>query len=118
VLEVRCRADHEAIVFELQGDICESTAALLDRCLDAAFEIDAASVVVDLTDVDVFGEAGLKVLSETRERCAATGRTFELRSAYPTTASILDLFEWGGMGAARATAKQLILAVDLRAAQN
>ena len=92
-------------MFELQGEMCESTAGLLDRCLDAAFEIDARSVVIDLTDVDVFGEAGLEVLSATRERCAATGRAFELRSAYPTTASILDLFEWGAMGAARSSAK-------------
>lgn len=105
-------------MFELQGEICESTAALLDRCLDAAFEIDAASVVVDLTDVAVFAEAGLEVLSETRERCAATGRALELRSNNPTTASILDLFEWGGGAAPRSSANRLGLAVDLRMAQN
>ena len=104
MLEVRCRIDHEAILFELEGDVGPSTSALLELCLDAAFDIDAARVIIDLTAVDALAESGIAVLSEMRSRCAASGRALQLRSESTATASVVDLFDWDGSGPSRPVA--------------
>ncbi|HYD08805.1 MAG TPA: STAS domain-containing protein [Acidimicrobiales bacterium] len=101
---MRCRIDHELVVFELQGHVGPSTAALLETCLDAAFDIDAASVVIDLTAVDELAEAGVSVLSEMRSRCAASGRSFRVRSDRAATSGLLDRFDWDDSAAPRSVA--------------
>lgn len=114
MLEVRCRADEDSIVIELLGEICSTTAPILARCLESVFDVDALDVVVDLTSVVVFDEAGLQVLARTKTRCDSAGRVFDLRSANATTASILELFEVGASN--RSAATLLTLDNDLRAA--
>ena len=93
MLDVRCRADQRVVVIELRGEVSAATAPVLSRCLEAAFDVDARQVVVDLTAVDTFEEVGMQVLAEARARCGASGRSFDLRSANATTVSILELFE-------------------------
>jgi anti-anti-sigma regulatory factor len=101
VLEVRCRIDHGAILLELEGHVGPSTAALLESCLDGVLDIDAVSVIVDLTDVDAFAEAGIAVLAEMRARCVASGLGFQLRSERSTPSAVLERIDGGGSAPAR-----------------
>jgi len=97
MIEIRCRVEGTALVVVLVGDVCLVSAPAIVSCLDAALDTATQDVIVDLTEVSVFGATGARVLSDARRRAAATGRHLHVRNPSALVAYVLDLCGLGDL---------------------
>ena len=91
MLEVRCRYEGGAVVFEIDGEVCLSSAPVLASCLESAFEADSSEVIVDLRDCTLFTSQGATILTRATKRCAEDDRTLTVRNARGVTRQVVDL---------------------------
>lgn len=76
-LTIAARHDGNVIIYHVTGEIDSLTAPRLDTALAKQGE-QTEHVIVDLTDVPFLSSAGLSVLIDHHERCAAQDVTFSI----------------------------------------
>jgi anti-anti-sigma factor len=72
--------DASRTLVRLRGEHDASTEAALSEILALAIALDAADVVVDLSEVEFMGAATVGVMARTRELLRSRSRTLELRA--------------------------------------
>ena len=78
------------VVVDIRGDLDLDTAPLAQATVIQALD-DAPRVCLDLTEVQFFGAAGLRVILGARRHAEALGRDFRLSGVHGVTARILVL---------------------------
>lgn len=101
VLDVGIARADGVVVVAVSGELDADTAPQVSDTVAAAFDADAAALVLDLSDVVFFGSAGLAMLLELRLRADGSGRPFAVVAtrravlkplAITSVAAVLNLF--------------------------
>jgi anti-anti-sigma factor len=82
--------DADRTLVSLRGEHDASTVAALSEILALAISLDAADLVVDLSEVEFMGAATVGVIIGTREFLRLRSRTLELRSPSTCARRVLD----------------------------
>ncbi len=80
-----------AVIVHLQGELDMATAADLQRVVDAAMAEDAATVVLDLTNLTFVDSTGISVFLRAGRQAETHGRTLKLRRPTQAVLKILRL---------------------------
>jgi anti-sigma B factor antagonist len=91
VIEVRCRSDAHATVLELVGDVCLSTVPTVRAAIAASLADRPERLVIDLTEVTLFGAAALNLLIETARITTASACELTITGAHGLTEYVINL---------------------------
>lgn len=78
-------------VVAASGDLDMLTAPQLRDAVQAALGKDPSGLIVDLTNVEFLGSAGMQVLMETRSQTQGTGTRFAVVAEGPATSRPLKI---------------------------
>ncbi|MFF3455081.1 STAS domain-containing protein [Streptomyces sp. NPDC002730] len=90
-LSVEVRADADAVVLVLAGELDHDTADPLREALAEAVEAGAERIVVDCADLRFCDSTGLNVLLRARLAASEAGGRLELAALRPPVARMFDI---------------------------
>ena len=88
---INVRADTDALVVAVAGELDMETAAELRPCLETALEAGDGHVVVDLGDVTFIDSSGIALLVAVRRAAIDGGRRLELLNIGPRALAVFEL---------------------------
>jgi anti-anti-sigma factor len=93
LLWIQRTVDNHSVVVQAGGELDMLTAPRLATQLEhaEAIVVPPAPVVLDLTALTFIGSAGMALLLDHHERCAALGSSLRIRTGGPTVARALSV---------------------------
>ena len=90
-LHVDLRTDADRVTMELAGEFDLDSAALFSARANAAMDVDAAVVVIDLADLTFIDSTGVAALLELHHRLSAAGRSLRVVNVGRQPASVFAM---------------------------
>jgi anti-anti-sigma factor len=95
--EVTTTFEEQNVVLSLHGRVENLAAFDLGASLDAAIDLHAESVLLDLTELDFMGAAGLVAVANAEKRFAEAGTELSVRTPSTLVKNLLDVMELSEM---------------------